>query len=162
MSQQNSGQMIQPNNALRLKVGGGRLGAIDPAAIAKAEAALKSLASNFTQWLNDEIAKLDAARQNVRAQGVSAETMENLYLRAHDLKGLGATYEYPLVTRIAGSLCKLIDDPSKRASAPMHLVDAHIDAIKAAVKGGIQSDTHPMGRALVTELEQQVKDFGAA
>ncbi len=36
MSQQNPGQMIQPGNALRLKVGGGRLGAIDPAAIAKA------------------------------------------------------------------------------------------------------------------------------
>ena len=88
LSQQNSGQMIQPTNALRLKVGGGRLGVIDPAAIAKAEAALKSLASNFAQWLNDEITKLDAARQQVRTQGVTAESMENLYLRAHDLKGL--------------------------------------------------------------------------
>ena len=68
---------------------------------------------------------------------------------------------YPLVTRIAGSLCKLIDDPSKRATAPMSLVDAHIDAIKASVKGGIQTDTHPVGHALVTELEQQVKDFAA-
>ena len=85
MSQQNSGQMIQPTNALRLKVGGGPLGAIDPAAIAKAEAALKSLASNFSQWLADEITKLEAARQNVRTAGISIETMENLYLRAHDL-----------------------------------------------------------------------------
>ena len=161
MSQQNSGQMIQPNNALRLKVGGGRLGAIDPAAIAKAEAALKSLASNFSQWLNDEIVKLEGARQQVRAEGITAESMENLYLRAHDLKGLGATYEYPLVTRIAGSLCKLIDDPDKRAEAPLFLVDAHIDAIKAAVKGGIQSDTHPTGHALVSALEQRVKDHAA-
>src|ERR1700757_1538061 len=153
--------MIQAPNTLRLKVGG-RLGAIDPAAIAKAEAALKSLSGNFAEWLQDEVSKLEAARQRIRTEGLDAETAENLYLRAHDLKGLGATYEYPLVTRIAGSLCKLIDDPGKRASAPMHLVDAHIDAIKAAVKGGVQSDTHPMGRALVTELEQQVKDFGAA
>jgi len=155
VSQQNSGQMIQPTNALRLKVGGGRLGAIDPAAIAKAEAALKSLSGNFAEWLADEVAKLESARQRVKAEGLTAEAAENLYLRAHDLKGLGATYEYPLVTRIAGSLCKLIDDPAKRATAPMHLVDAHIDAIKASVKGGIQSDTHPMGRALVTELEQR-------
>src|SRR5205809_5934741 len=89
LSQQNSGQMIQPANALRLKVGGGRLGAIDPAAIAKAEAALKSLAGNFSQWLADEITKLDAARQQVKTQGITSENMENLYLRAHDLKGLG-------------------------------------------------------------------------
>jgi chemotaxis protein histidine kinase CheA len=157
MSQQNPGQMIQPVNALRLKVGGGRLGAIDPAAIAKAEAALKSLASNFTQWLADEITKLDAARQQVHAEGATSETMENLYLRAHDLKGLGTTYGYQLITRIAGSLCRLIDDKEKRATTPLELVDAHIDAIKAAVRDDIKSDEHPVGRVLVEELERRVK-----
>ena len=160
MSDNSTGQMIQVPNTLRLKVGG-RLGAIDPAAIAKAEAALKSLSGNFAEWLADEVAKLEAARQRVRAEGLTAEAAENLYLRAHDLKGLGATYEYPLVTRIAGSLCKLIDDPAKRDSAPLFLVDAHIDGIKASVKGAIQTDSHPVGQALVTELEQRVKDFAA-
>jgi len=160
LSDNNPGQMIQVPNTLRLKVGG-RLGAIDPAAIAKAEAALKSLSGNFAEWLADEVAKLEAARQRVRAEGLTAEAAENLYLRAHDLKGLGATYEYPIVTRIAGSLCKLIDDPAKRAEAPMALVDAHIDAIKAAVRGRIQTDTHPVGSALVTELERQVREFAA-
>jgi len=154
------GQMIQVPNTLRLKVGG-RLGGIDPAAIARAEAALKSLSGNFAAWLNDEVAKLEAARQRVRSEGLTPEASEGLYLRAHDLKGLGATYEYPLVTRIAGSLCKLIDDPAKRAEAPLFLVDAHIDAIKAAVKGAIQTDTNPTGRVLVQELEQRVKDFAA-
>ena len=43
--------------------------------------------------------------QRIRAEGLTPETAENLYFRAHDLKGLGATYGYPLVTRIAGSLC---------------------------------------------------------
>ena len=160
MSENTSGQMIQVPNTLRLKVGG-RLGAIDPAAIAKAEAALKSLSGNFAEWLADEGSKLEAARQRVRAEGLTPEAAENLYLRAHDLKGLGATYEYPLVTRIAGSLCKLIDDPDKRAEAPLFLVDAHIDAVKAAVKGGIQTDSDPVGHALVTELEQRVQEFAA-
>jgi hypothetical protein len=160
LSDTNPGQMIQVPNTLRLKVGG-RLGGIDPAAIAKAEAALKSLSGNFAEWLNDEVSKLEAARQRVRAEGLTPEASENLYLRAHDLKGLGATYEYPLVTRIAGSLCKLIDDPAKRPDAPLFLVDAHIDAIKAAVKGGIQTDSHPTGNALVQELEQRVKAFAA-
>jgi len=40
VSQQNAGQMPQPANTLQARVGGGRLGAIDPAAIAKAEADL--------------------------------------------------------------------------------------------------------------------------
>ncbi len=161
MSQQNTGQTIQPNNALRLKIGGGRLGSIDPAAIAKAEAALKSLSSNFAQWLADEITKLEAARAQVKTDGVTVETMENLYLRAHDLKGLGTTYGYQLITRIAGSLCRMIDDKEKRATTPMELVDAHIDAIKAAVRDDIKSDEHPTGRILVMELERRVKEMDA-
>jgi chemotaxis protein histidine kinase CheA len=160
LSQENSGQLIPPGNTLRMKVGG-RLGAIDPAAIAKAEAALMSLASNFTQWLADEITKLEAARANVKAAGITVETMENLYLRAHDLKGLGTTYGYQLITRIAGSLCRMIDDKEKRVSAPLELVDAHIDAIKAAVRDDIKSDEHPVGRILVQELERRVKEMGA-
>ena len=161
MSEPKPGQMIQAPNALRLKVGGGRLGAIDPAAIAKAEAALKSLSGNFTQWLNDEIGKLEAARQVVRTENPTVDNMESLYLRAHDLKGLGATYGFPLITRIAGLLCRLIDDKSKRLQAPMGLIDAHIDAIKAAARDDIKSEDHPVGKALVQELEGRVKEFGA-
>jgi hypothetical protein len=159
VSQQNPGQLIQVPNTLRLKVGG-RFGAIDPSAIAKAEAALKSLSGNFAQWLQDEVVKLESARQRVKADGVTPETMESLYLRAHDLKGLGATYEFPLITRIAASLCRLIDDKQKRLSAPIALIDAHIDAVKAAIRDNIKTDDHPVGEALVTALERRVAEMG--
>lgn len=160
MSQQNPGQVIQVPNTLKLKVGG-RFGALDPSAIAKAEAALKSLSGNFTQWLQDEVVKLENARQRVKTEGMTAETMEFLYLRAHDLKGLGTTYEYPLITRIGASLCKLIDDKDKRLSAPMALIDAHIDGIRAAVRDEVKTDDHPVGRVLITELERMVTEMGA-
>ncbi|RYF99386.1 MAG: Hpt domain-containing protein [Caulobacteraceae bacterium] len=156
MSQQNP--VTQPPS-LRLKLGG-RFGAIDPSAIAKAEAALKSLSGNFTQWLNDEVVKLDAARQRVRDEGVNVETMETLYLRAHDLKGLGTTYEFPLITRIGASLCRLIDDKDKRLTVSMALVDAHIDGIKAVVRDDIKTDEHPVGRVLIEELERKVAAAG--
>lgn len=159
MSQENSGQVIQVPNTLRLKVGG-RFGAIDPSAIAKAEAALKSLSGNFSQWLNDEVTKLEGARQRVKSEGMTPETMEFLYLRAHDLKGLGTTYEFPLITRIGASLCRLIDDKDKRMQAPMALIDAHIDAIKAAVRDEIKTDDHPVGKALIQALEARVTETG--
>ena len=152
MSQQNP--VIQAPG-LRLKLGG-RLGAIDPSAIAKAEAALKSLSGNFAQWLSDEIAKLDAARGRVTEEGVNAETMEGLYLRVHDLKGLGATYEFPLITTIGASLCRLIDDKDKRLAVDMGIVDAHIEAIKTAVREDIKTEDQPQGRQMLDELERKV------
>lgn len=158
MNKPTSAQIIQPPNTLRLKVGGGRFGGIDPAAIAKAEAALKSLSSQFSQWLNDELVKLDAARAAVRDRGYTPETSEGIYLRAHDLKGLGTTYEYPLITRIAASLCRMTDTAEARAKAPLFLIDAHIDAIKACVRDEIKDENHPVGRALAEELEGKVKE----
>ncbi len=156
MNKSSEAQVIQVPNTLRLKVGG-RFGGIDASAIAKAEAALKSLSGQFKQWLNDELVKLDAARAEIRAKGYTTETADALYTRAHDLKGLGTTYEFPLITRIAGSLCKLMDDQAIRMKAPQVLIDAHIDAIKAAVRDDIRDDEHPVGRILAVELESRVK-----
>lgn len=150
-------QVIRPPNPLRAKVGGG-FGGIDANAIARAEEALKAMSAQFGQWLNDEVVKLDKAQADIRSQGYTPETAEALYFRAHDLKGLGTTYEYPLVTRIAASLCRMLDDAVKRIQAPLAVVDAHIDAIKAVVRDKIQTDEHPVGRDLVETLEARTAE----
>lgn len=151
----NPAQVIRPPNVLRAKVGGG-FGGINADAIAKAEEALKAMSAQFGQWLQDEITKLDAAQAAVRSEGYNPQTAEGVYFRAHDLKGLGTTYQYPLVTRLAGSLCKLLDDPARRMAAPLMLIDAHIDAIRAVVRDQIQTDDHPTGRVLAETLEAKV------
>lgn len=133
-----------------------KLGALDADAVARAEAALKSLSSNFEGWMRDELAKLETARDQLRAEGLNAQTAETLYFRAHDLKGLGTTYGYPLVTRIAGSLCRVLHDADKRLSAPVYLIEAHVEAIIAAVRKDIRTDGDATGRALAEELEAQV------
>ena len=150
--------MIQVPNTLRMKVGS-RFGGIDASAVAKAEAALKGLSAQFGQWLQDEIVKLEAARAEVKANGIAGATGDQLYLHSHDLKGLGTTYEFPLITRIAGSLCKLLDDPEKRSEAPLFLIDAHIDAIRAAVRANIRDVDNPVGKTIAEELERRVKEY---
>jgi hypothetical protein len=140
-----------------------KFGGLDASAIARAEAALKSLSSNFGEWIKDELTKLEAARDRIRAEGFNAETAETLYFRAHDLKGLGSTYEFPLVTRIAASLCRILHDPATRLEAPLSLVEAHVDAIGQAIRTQLRTDADPAGRALAEDLEAQVaRLFSAA
>lgn len=151
-------EIIQVPNTLRAKVGG-KLAAIDPNLVEKAEAALSSLSENFGDWLSDEVEKLEAAQTRIRKEGYTTETAEALYFRCHDLKGLGTTYGYPIVTRLAGSACKMFDDPEVRMKAPRLLIDAHIDAIRAAVRGGIREENNPTGRLLAEALEARVREF---
>ncbi len=148
-------EIIQVPNALRAKVGG-RFGALDKSAIAAAEAALEDLSDQFGNWLAEEVQKLEEVYADIKASGTTEENMKQLYNRCHDLKGQGTTYGYPLITRIAGSICKLLDEPDGRTNAPRLLVDAHLDAIRAIVRGQIKSENHPVGVALASELEARV------
>jgi hypothetical protein len=129
---------------------------IDPSAVARAEAALAAMAVNFDEWLKIEITRMEVAMSAVQSQGRTEASMEALYHRAHDLKGLGATYGFPIISQIAGTLCRLIDSAERRMSAPMSLVGVHVEAIKAAARNGIRTDDDPVGKALVRELEATV------
>lgn len=136
----------------------------DEAALARADEALKSLSGNFKEWLDEEITKLQAARVAAQQAGWNAVSFDALFTAAHDLKGLGTTYEYPLVTRMAASLCRLIETEDGRAAAKAQpsLVTAHIDALRAAVRDEIKTTDHPVGRLLLSALETQVDALGVA
>jgi chemotaxis protein histidine kinase CheA len=150
-------QIIQVPNTLRAKVGG-KLAALDQEAIAKAEQALAELSTHFESWLMDEIKKLEDVQATIKIEGLTVANSEQLFYRAHDLKGLGTTYGFPLITRIAGSLCKMLDEDYKRAAAPRVLVDAHLDAVRAIVRGQIKEEGHPVGKVLSETLEARVKE----
>ena len=150
-------EMITPPNRLRQKTGS--IPAADPEAIKRAEAAMETVKGEFRAWLAEEVAKLEAAHAQVKAKGLNGEEGEQLFVVGHDLRGLGSTYEFPIVTRLAASLCKLIETQAKRAAAPMPMVDAHVNAIRAALIQNIRSDTDTIGRELVEELERRVLDL---
>ncbi|NWG45429.1 MAG: Hpt domain-containing protein [Alphaproteobacteria bacterium] len=155
MAKSQTAEFIRPPNTLKVKVGGD--GKIDLDAIARAEKALEALSDQFSDWLAEEVDRLRAARAEIKAKGVSEETMGVLQLAAHDLKGLGTTYNFPMVTEIAGSLCTLLEQAPDRTRVPLGMVDAHVDAIRAVVRDEIRETDHPIGSLLLKELQTNVR-----
>ncbi len=148
-------EIINPPNMLKVKVGG-RIAQADPAAIARAEAALEEMKHEFANWLAEEVDKLEAALVRVYKEGLEGDAGDALFTVAHDLRGLGTTYDYPLVTRMAASLSRLVETPEKRAQVPVQLAEAHVGAIRAALRQHIRTDDHAIGRSLAEELETRV------
>ena len=133
-------------------------------AVARAEKTLEAMSGSFEQWLDADIAKLHAARLGASAAGWTNAAIDALWRAAHDLKGMGGTYGYPIVTQIAASLCRLTETDAGKAAARANptLVDAHVDGLRAAVRDRIATDAHPIGGALVRMLEMQVRQLGVA
>ncbi len=160
MARQKPIEVITPPNMLKAKIGG-PLPALDQSAIARAEAALDKLSDQFNEWINEETARLAEAWASFE-KAPAQRTKFELHRRAHDLKGLAPTYGYPLVGRICASLCKLTGDEHGDIDAPIALLKAHVDAVKAAVNGKVKGADDPVGLALATELETQTQALIAA
>jgi chemotaxis protein histidine kinase CheA len=94
----------------------------------------------------------------IRAES-NLDTLGELYRASHDLKGQASTFDFPLVARVASSLCKLTDDVTNALELPLALINAHVDAIKVIVREGVKDPTHQTGTVLAGELEKQVGAF---
>lgn len=155
MPKQQPIEIFMPPNVLKAKVGNGLPG-IDAGAVKKAEDAIAGMKAEFGNWMAEDVSKLVAAR-DAFAKARTQPNYATLYRAAHDLKGQGATFDFPMVARVAASICKLTDGTADPDSLPLNLVDAHVDAIKVAIRDNVREASDATAIALATELERQVK-----
>ena len=127
--------------------------------IARAEAALVELSTEFSSWMQSECERLEAARQNVKRLGFTEKTHDALFRAAHDIKGEAATFGFPEVAGVAESLCRLIEHTPQSARIPIKLLDQHVDAVRAIIREHARSDVGNVAGALTKRLREVTDDF---
>jgi chemotaxis protein histidine kinase CheA len=150
-------ELFMPPNMLKAKAGSGP-GGLDMGAVKRAEQAMESLKSEFADWLADDVGVLVAARKRYGEQP-DADTRAALLRAAHDIKGQAATFNYPLIARVAGSLSRMIGDLPEKAALPLSLIDAHVNAILVIHKQGMQDTGDKIALALCKELDARVDEL---
>ena len=150
-------EVIMPPNKLIKVIAKRRGGNGDP--IARAQAALEELSSDFSIWMQDECDRLNAARQNVKTSGFSKQSYDEIFRAAHDIKGDAATFGYPLAAPIAESLCRLIEHTPDASTIPLTLLDQHVDAVRAIVREHARPDIESVGAALNARLQTVTQEF---
>jgi HPt (histidine-containing phosphotransfer) domain-containing protein len=149
-------ELFMPPNMLKAKVGGG-LGGPDMAAMKRAEDAMQALESQFGDWIAADVKALTAARARY-AKTPGSEARNALLRTAHDIKGQAPTFNYPLIARVASSLSRMIGELPSDAAIPLHLVDAHVNAITVIHKSKMQDTNDRTAQALCAELDARVDD----
>lgn len=155
--------VITPPNKLRAAIG---RAVADDDPVARAEAALAQLSSQFSDWMHDECQQLDRARNRAREAGMAVPERQELFRVAHDIKGQAVTLGFPLVAEIAGGLCRLIEETRDPRRIPLELVDQHVDAVRAIMRehahphADVVAETLTQGLRAVTEefLRREGKD----
>lgn len=128
--------------------------------LARAQAAVEDLAKGYTTWARADV---DRARKALEAAASDpaqrTRHMEELFRVAHDLKGQGASFGYPLITKLADSLCRLTRD-RKLSYGDQHLdlAKAHLDAVQLVLTKEIKGEGGQVGAELAAKLKARVDE----
>jgi HPt (histidine-containing phosphotransfer) domain-containing protein len=150
-------EVITPAHDLRKAVRAAAEGDEDP--VARAEAALVQLSSEFGAWMHAECERLEAARQNLARLGITEQTHDELFRAAHDIKGEAATFGFPALAGVADSLCRLLEHTPDAVRIPLALVDQHVDSLRAIAREYSRPDLPDIARALTGRLREVTDEF---
>ena len=153
-------------NQLKEKVGG--LGSNEPgempmALLEEAEAELERASLDFTEWALDYLKKLSQLCQEALGKtGARTAQFQEINLLAHELRGQGGTFGYPLITIFAKMLFDVTREGCRQEDNAVEVVKAHIDAMRAVIREKVSGDGGQTGRALLKSLEVAIKKLSVA
>ena len=131
----------------------------EPDPLADAERALDELSAQFGSWMEDECRALEDARRSIHQHGFTDVTRQALFRAAHDIKGHGATFGYPMAADVADSLCRIIDHTPDTARIPLTCVDQCVNSVRAIIREHEHENAEQMAAELARELRVLADEF---
>jgi len=152
------------SNRLRDKVGDFALKGLvdfDPMIIEAAEARIQDMVGDYTTWVKTYIERMTEAQAALSAgAGSSRKHMAEINGIAHEIRGQGGIFDYPLLTDLGKSLYRVTEDAGQYVSEnKVKLIGAHVDAIRTVFKNKIKGDGGDVGVAVMREIEAAVKRY---
>jgi len=119
--------------------------------------------SDYADWVRDYAAQLQAQHEiAVKDPNMAWKPLKAMNLIAHELRGQGSTFGYPLITTFGRSLYEytaLDKDTTSASPDLLELIKAHIDGLRAVIADKVKGDGGTIGKELVRMLQIAVKKY---
>jgi CheY-like chemotaxis protein len=152
-------------NVLRRKVGvaaDSEVATIDPNLIAAVESQIREMEEEYVEIVRSSIERLvQSYRQAVKAPDQATQHYQEINKVAHELRGQGGIFGYPLISRFAFSLYASTKGTPKATEKHLDLVKAHIDGIRVVMRDKVRGDGGPLGRELLAGLDKAKEKYQA-
>ena len=105
-------------------------GVLREKALQRAQASVDEMKVGFPDWLDRELQELSAMIAQLNSEDKSA--LDRAYLSCAQLRDVGATMGYELVTFVAKNLCDILDALKAVAIYDKNMIDCHVNALYLA------------------------------
>lgn len=150
-------EYIYPPNSLKSKVTVDA-SSVDMAVLKQADLAIGDMADEYLEWVKDDIANLLGAYEKALGDPSAAgEAKEDIYGFAHDIKGQGGSFGYPLMTAVGNHLCKFIEGiPGDLSAAQLTVIKVYIDTLRVIILERMTGSSGKAGERLLMGLDAVV------
>lgn len=143
-------RVVHPENRLQVKT---RLSELSVAELmAKAHEVMAEIAKSYPKWLQKDLDKLIAAHERLNAEPQDTVSRAELFSTAHDIRGQAAGFGFDLASDVGGSLCQCLKQRQDLSGVDLHVIDAHINVIRACLRQKLKGDGGAIGQELWAEL----------
>jgi chemotaxis protein histidine kinase CheA len=98
-------------------------------ALANAQAQVDQIKADFANWLDQELQQLRAALTQIEVYPSDIAVLDRADHNCSQLRDIGATMGFELVTFVAGSLCAILETIKAGAAYDKDMIDCHINAL---------------------------------
>lgn len=142
------------NNDLKKKAGG-LPSQISDDMLGDIDSAIQGLSGEFLEAIRQQIDDLMPIFVKLKTD---PKKMDELFMRAHDIKGQAGTFGYPLITYVGNELCRFIekiDEPYTQQK--LDVIQAHIGTMYALFKNKVTGNGGPVEDKILDGLEKAVE-----
>ncbi|MBP5857694.1 Hpt domain-containing protein [Marivibrio halodurans] len=151
-------EIVTPPHTLKKKVSGS--GGPTPEMLARAEAAIAKMSDDYPEWAGKDVEKLSALVETLSPeQATNTGAARDAFRLAHDMRGQGGSFGYPLMTRIANSFCRFMEKMETLDAGAIDILSTHVDAMRAVIGHKVSGDGGETGRQIAEGLEQATRKY---
>ncbi len=116
-----------------------------------------ALAEQFIDYIDGSVTRLvELAVDLPPLASPPEEVSDEIYGIAHNIKGMGSTFGYDLLTEISSILCEYGRNVAECGVSNSQVINNHISAIRLVVEHRICGDGGAKGRELINGLNETI------
>lgn len=115
----------------------------------------KELQDNYLQWTETALADMRTHHARLCSNPQDTTIISDIFSIAHNIKGMGASFGFPLMTETGVSFCRYIRSLDGQDIDP-EVIEAHIRSLEVILSNRIQGDGGDIGRELIDSLTTMV------
>lgn len=154
--------LFRMRNTLKEKAGGvgaTGVGQLPLNLLEEADETLQRKSLDFHGWALKYLTRLSAqCRSSLQiAENRRAQNFGEINILAHELRGQGGTFGYPLITTVGKMLYDISRPGCAMDDTTIKIIKAHIDTMQAVFRDKVTGDGGETGRELIHSLNQAIE-----